>query len=142
MSSVGSLPLAQFGFPGTLRDQLTGAILGGTKTSTTGLVEDYLHEREPLPTVGSRSILVDSLDQPLAILEVTDVRVVHLKDVDLAHALDEGEGFATLAEWRSAHERFWHGPEMRAALEDPSFTVKDETLVVLERFRVLPSDGA
>ena len=116
--------------------------MGGTKTSTTGLVEDYLHEREPLPTVGSRSILVDSLDQPLAILEVTDVRVVHLKDVDLAHALDEGEGFATLAEWRSAHERFWHGPEMRAALEDPSFTVKDETLVVLERFRILPSDGA
>jgi hypothetical protein len=31
---------AEFGFPGPLRDQLVGAILAGTKTSTTGLVVD------------------------------------------------------------------------------------------------------
>ncbi|GAA0960543.1 hypothetical protein GCM10009554_75770 [Kribbella koreensis] len=31
---------AEFGFPGPLRDQLVGAVLAGTKTSTTGLVAD------------------------------------------------------------------------------------------------------
>ncbi len=65
------------------------------------------------------------------------MRVLPLAQVDLAHAMDEGEGHTTVAEWRGGHERFWHGPEMRAALGDATFTVNDATLVVLERFRLV-----
>jgi uncharacterized protein YhfF len=39
--SSEDLPLAEFGFPGPLRDQLVAAILAGDKTTTTGLVADY-----------------------------------------------------------------------------------------------------
>jgi uncharacterized protein YhfF len=132
-----SLPKAEFAFPGPLRDQLVAAILDGSKTSTTGLVVDYEHHREPLPTAGERSVVVDSDDRPVAVIEVTAVRVAPLAEVDLAHAVDEGEGFTTVSEWRTGHERVWHSEEMRRELDDPAFIVGDATLVVLERFRVL-----
>lgn len=131
------MPRVEFGFPGPLRDRLVAAILSGSKTSTTGLVVDYEHEGEPLPQVGSRSVVIDSDDRPVAVIEVTEVRVVPLAQVDLAHVVDEGEGHTSVGEWRADHEQFWHGEEMRAALEDPGFTVDDTTLVVLERFRLI-----
>lgn len=98
---------------------------------------DYEHEGEQLPDVGSQAVIVDSDDRPVAVIEVTDVRVVPLAQVDLAHALDEGEGHRSVAEWRAGHERFWHSAEMRAAMDDPEFTVDDETITVLERFRLV-----
>ncbi|MET8544927.1 ASCH domain-containing protein [Kitasatospora sp. NPDC004799] len=134
---VVALPPAEFAFPGPLRDQLVAAILDGAKTSTTGLVADYEHEGEPLPLAGERSAVVDSDERRVAVIETTDVRVVPLADVDLQHALDEGEGLTSVAEWRAVHERFWHSPEMLDALDDPDFTVDDATPVVLERFRVV-----
>jgi uncharacterized protein YhfF len=134
---LGSLPKAEFAFPGALRDQLVAAILDGSKTSTTGVLADYEHEGEPLPEPGERMVVVDSDDRPVAVIEVTGVRVVRLAEVDIAHAIDEGEGHTTIAEWRAAHEEFWHSQEMRSALDDPTFTVDDTTPVVLKRFRVI-----
>ncbi|TPQ20453.1 ASCH domain-containing protein [Streptomyces sporangiiformans] len=136
-ADISSMPKAEFAFPGPLRDRLVAAILDGSKTSTTGLLVDYQHEGEPLPQVGSRSVVVDSDDRPVAVIEVTGARVVPLAQVDLAHVRDEGEGHTGVAEWRAAHERFWHGTEMRAALGDPEFTVDDTTPAVLERFRLV-----
>lgn len=136
-ANLALMPKAEFAFPGPLRDQLVAAILDGSKTSTTGLVVDYEHEGESLPEVGSRSVVIDSDDRPVAVIEVTDVRVVPLAQVDLAHVVDEGEGDTSVAEWRAGHERFWHSEEMRAALKDPEFTVDDATLAVLERFRLI-----
>jgi uncharacterized protein YhfF len=132
-----SLPKAEFAFPGPLRDRLVAAILDGSKTSTTGLVADYEHCGEPLPQAGDRLAVVDSSDRLVAVIEVTGVRVARLAEVDLAHAVDEGEGFTTVAEWRTDHEAYWHGDEMRRAMDDPTFTVRDATDVVLERFRVI-----
>ncbi|MFI6169884.1 ASCH domain-containing protein [Nocardia sp. NPDC051052] len=132
-----ALPKAEFAFPGPLRDQLVAAILDGSKTSTTGILADYEHCGDPLPQVGSLAAVVDSNDHRIAIIEVTHVRLARLADVDLAHAIDEGEGFTTLADWRAAHENYWHSPEMRNALNDNTFTVTDETTVVLQRFRLI-----
>ncbi|MDG4794278.1 ASCH domain-containing protein [Micromonospora sp. WMMD1082] len=136
---MSDLPKVEFAFPGPLRDQIVAAILSGAKTSTTGLLHEHEHEREgePLPVVGDRSVVVDSDDRPAAVIELTEVRVVRLGDVDLAHARDEGEGFETVAGWRAGHEEFWHGPEYRAYLDEPDFTVDDDTLAVLQRFRVV-----
>jgi uncharacterized protein YhfF len=136
-ADLAAMPRAQFGFPGPLRDQLVTAILNGSKTSTTGLVVDYERAGEPLPEVGSRAVVIDSGDRPVAVIEVTSVRVVPLAQVDLAHVVDEGEGDTSVAEWRASHERFWHSEEMRTAMGDPEFTVDDTTLAVLERFRLI-----
>lgn len=131
------LPVAEFAFPGPLRDQLVAAILDGTKTTTTGLVADYEHEGSPLPQPGTRQAVVDSAGNRVAVIEITAVRVIRLVDVGLAHALGEGEGYASVAEWRAGHEEFWHSAELRAALDDPDFTVDDDTLVVAQEFRLV-----
>jgi len=130
-------PEAEFGFPGPLRDRLVAAILDGSKTSTTGLVADYEHEYEPLPRPGGREVVIDSAGRPVAVIETTAVRAIRLADVDLAHALGEGEGYTTVAEWRAGHEQFWHSAEMRAALDNPAFAVDDDTLVVAQEFRLV-----
>ncbi|GAB3435236.1 ASCH domain-containing protein [Actinophytocola sediminis] len=135
--SLDDLPRVEFAFPGPLRDQLVAAILAGTKTATAGLVLEYEREHEPLPTAGQRFAVVDSADRPVAAIELTEVRVVRLADVDLPHALDEGEGDESVAQWRAGHERFWHSAEMRAELGDPGFTVNDDTLVLAQRFRLV-----
>ncbi|HEX6519722.1 MAG TPA: ASCH domain-containing protein [Streptosporangiaceae bacterium] len=131
------LPVAEFAFPGPLRDQLVAAILAGRKTTTTGLVADYEHEGESLPEPGLRQAVADSAGNLVAVIETTAVRVIRLGDVDLAHAIGEGEGYASVAEWRAGHERFWHSREMREALDDPGFTVNDNTLVVAHTFRLV-----
>ncbi|MFZ0215611.1 MAG: ASCH domain-containing protein [Candidatus Dormiibacterota bacterium] len=136
-SHLAGLPIAEFAFPGPLRDRLVAAILDGRKLSTTGLVANYQVEEEALPRPGERSIVVDSSDRPVAVIEVTSVRVVPLGDVDLAHAVAEGEGHTSVPAWRADHEAFWHSDEMRAALQDPDFTVDDATPVVLEWFHLV-----
>ena len=130
------LPVVGFAFPGPLRDRLVAAILAGEKT-TTGLVAEFEHANDPLPVPGLREVVVDSGGRPVAVIETTSVRVVRLADVDLGHVLGEGEGFASVAEWRAGHERFWHSAEMRRALGDPAFTVGDDTLVVASEFRLI-----
>ncbi|MEU4782117.1 ASCH domain-containing protein [Micromonospora sp. NPDC023633] len=134
---LDDLPTAEFAFPGPLRDSLVAAILSGAKTSTSSLVLGYEHAGEAMPEVGQRSAVVDSAGRRVAVIEVTDVRVVRLGDVDLRHALDEGEGYESVAQWRAGHERFWHSAEVRAELGDPGFTVDDDTPVLVERFRLV-----
>jgi uncharacterized protein YhfF len=136
----GRLSVGEFAFPGPLRDQLVAAILAGAKTTTSGLLIGYEHDAEPLPRPADRWVVIDSAGEPVTLIEVVAVRVIRLADVDLAHALGEGEGFATVAEWRAAHEAFWHSDELRAELGDPAFTVNDDTQVVAEQFRVITDE--
>ena len=133
---LNDLPRMEFAFPGPLRDRLVAAILSGAKTATTGLVL----ENEPLPEAGQLLAVVDSADRCVAAIELTQVRVIRLADVDLQHALDEGEGDESVAEWRAGHEKFWHSAEVRAELGDPHFTVNDDTLVLAQRFRLVHYD--
>ena len=127
----------EFAFPGPLRDQLVAAVLDGTKTTTSGLAADYKREGSPLPRPGLRQAVIDSAGDPVAVIETTAVRVMRLAEVDLNHAQGEGEGYTSVAAWRAAHEQFWRSAEMRQALDDPMFTVGDDTLVVVQEFRLI-----
>jgi uncharacterized protein YhfF len=133
---VTDLPIVEFAYPGPLRDTLVAAVLTGTKTTTASLLVQYADEE--LPRIGERGAVVDSAGLTVGIIETQAVDVVALKDVSLQHALDEGEGYADVAQWRAGHERFWHSTEVRAELDDPHFTVDDDTQVVLERFVLVP----
>jgi uncharacterized protein YhfF len=136
------LPVVEFAFPGPLRKQLVAAILAGEKTTTSSLADEYEADGEPLPRAGVRQAVVDSAGRRVAVIETTAVRVVRLADVDLDHAIGEGEGFASVAAWRAGHERFWHSAEVRAERGDPAFTVGDDTLIVAQAFRVLEQGAA
>ncbi|MGH3093691.1 MAG: ASCH domain-containing protein [Gaiellaceae bacterium] len=127
---IDGLPVAEFAFPGELRDRLVAAILRGEKTSTCTLLVDYERAGDALPEVGTRSVVVDSEEQPVAVIETTELRVLPLGEVDLAFARDEGEGFESVADWRVAHEGFWGSRFADVAVDD-------DTPIVAERFRLV-----
>ena len=66
---TSDLPKAEFMFPGPERDRLVKLILDGVKTATAALMIEYEEEVEPLPCVGAHSVLVDSDERPVAVLE-------------------------------------------------------------------------
>jgi uncharacterized protein YhfF len=127
-----------FAFPGPLRDELTALALAGIKTTTAGLFAEQQADGEELSVPGRREVLLDSDERPVAVIETVACRVVRLADVDDRHAIDEGEGYANAAEFRLAHERFWNEylDDLRARL-GPDFVIDDDTLVVLQRFRLV-----
>lgn len=127
------LPHVEFAFPGPLRDTLVAAILAEKKRSTSSLVRFYELDDEPLPRIGARGVVIDSSGREVAVIETTGVAVVALRDVPLQHALDEGEDYADVAEWRAGHLRFWNSVQVRAELGE-DFAIDDDTLVVLEQF--------
>ena len=140
---LAGLPAWGFAFPGPLRDELTSLALAGTKTTTAGLHVEVELGDDALPVIGAKEVLLDSEERPVALIETVDCRVVRLADVDDRHAIDEGEGYADAHEFRVAHERFWNGyiDELRDRLGDPEFALDDDTLVVLQRFRIVERLG-
>jgi len=131
------LPTSEFAFPGPLRDRLVTAILEGRKVTTTSLALEYDIGREPLPYEGQRSVVVDSKNEPVCVIETVEVHVVPLGEVGYEHVVDEGEGHATISAWRAGHERYWQSEEMINSLGNSRIFLDDTTLVVLERFRVI-----
>jgi len=131
------LPPIEFAFPGPLRDRLLNAIQSGLKTSTSSLLREYEVGDEPLPTVGVRGAVIDSAGEPVFVIETTAVEVLRLRDVPLEHALSEGEGYLSVADWRAGHVRFWSSDAVRAEL-GTDLELSDDSLVVLEQFLVVP----
>jgi uncharacterized protein YhfF len=117
------LPPLRLGWPRTeLRRQLVDAVLRGEKTATAGLADD---DDDPDARGGDRRLLLDFDDMPVAIVELTEIRIVPAGEIDLEFARDEGEGFESVEEWREAHGRFFERP------------IDDETLITAIRFRVV-----
>jgi uncharacterized protein YhfF len=137
VTSPADLPVAEFAFPGPLRDELVEAILAGEKTSTTGLHEECVRTGELVGAVGQRELVVDSRGRGVAVIETTEVEVKPMGAVDLVFAIEEGEGFETLDAWREAHVRFFTSAEMVELLGEPPVPIDDDTLVVCSRFRLV-----
>jgi uncharacterized protein YhfF len=108
-----------------LRRQLVGAALRGEKTATAGLLAEYQRDGDQPEVVGSHCVLLGYDDEPVAVIEVTESRVVPAAEIDAAFARDEGEGYETVEDWREAHERFFGCP------------IEPDTPIVAVRFRIL-----
>jgi len=123
---MSDLPPFELGHPRTeLRRQLVAAVLRGEKTATAGLLEEYETAGEEVDEPGSRSVLLGYDDEPAAIVEVTEARVVPAGEIDVEFARDEGEGFDSVEAWRVAHEEFFGRP------------LEADTQVVAIRFRLV-----
>jgi uncharacterized protein YhfF len=70
-------------------------------------------------------VVEDELGVRRAIVEVTEVRVLPAREIDLQFARDEGEGFESVQDWHEAHERFFER------------TIEPDTLIEAVRFRVV-----
>lgn len=97
----------------------------GPKRATTGRLDDYEADGEPIPQPGDHSVILDGAGRPICIIRTTSVDIRPYADVDEAFAWDEGEGDRTLADWRRGHE--WYFESVGSPLEG-------STRLVLERF--------
>jgi uncharacterized protein YhfF len=123
---MSGLPPLELGYPRTeLRRELVAAVLDGRKTATAGLWSDYVAEGATLDSAGDRCVLLGYDDEPVAIVEITEARLLSAAEIDDRFARDEGEGFESVDDWRVAHEQFF-GQEITA-----------DTRVVAVRFRVV-----
>ncbi|WP_345574517.1 ASCH domain-containing protein [Streptomyces prasinosporus] len=118
----------ELGTPGGLRSRLNSLVLAGRKTATTGLLAEYAEETEHLEHVGERLALLDDDGHAIATIEITGVEQRPFLGVTWEHAAAEGEGDASLEEWRAVHRRFW---------ESEGVPVEDDTPVVCLAFRVV-----
>jgi uncharacterized protein YhfF len=127
----------RFAFAGPERDRLVDAVLKGKKTATSSLLAEWLLDDQELPVVGDRREVLDSGDNPVAVIELTAIDVIRLGDVEVALAHDEGEGFESVAQWREAHERFWTEDLIPRLPEGMAGPLTDGAKVVVVRFRLV-----
>jgi uncharacterized protein YhfF len=121
-----------FGDNPQLADELAELIMAGTKTATCSALWWWEAEGKAIPTVGYKSILLNSLGEPLCVLETTEVTIRPYNEVDAAFARDEGEGDLSLEYWREAHWRFFSRTLPKIGKEF------DQGMpLVCERFRVI-----
>ncbi|MFD3732107.1 ASCH domain-containing protein [Streptomyces sp. NPDC058632] len=118
----------ELGTPDGLRDELNSLVLAGRKTATTGLLAEYVEETEGLEFPGERLALLDNDGRAVATVEITGVEMTSFAEVTWEHAAAEGEGDASLEDWRAGHRRFW---------QREGIPVEDGTPLVCLTFRVV-----
>ena len=117
---------------GCAQDKLAQLTLQGTKTATASSYPVYKAENEPVPAVGDYSIILDSQNQAVCIIQTTQIDIVPFYQVDEEQAYLEGEGDRTLTYWREVHRTFFES-EMQSIHK--KFT--EDMLVVCERFKIV-----
>ena len=119
-------------FGGGAPDQLADLVLQGEKTATASAYDLYEIEKEPLPQEGEYSVILNSHDEALCIIQTTHVTVVPFYLVTDKHAYQEGEGDKSLSYWRTVHKQFFS-----LELQEVGLSFDDHMLVVCEEFKVV-----
>ncbi|MBM7839723.1 uncharacterized protein YhfF [Alkalihalobacillus xiaoxiensis] len=108
-------------------DKLAELVRSGQKTATCTAEITYQKTNQPLPKRDDYGIVLNRLDEPVAIIKTTDVFTMRFEDVTEAFALAEGDG--SLEAWRAIHERYFRGEYKRLGISyDPKLKL------VCERF--------
>ncbi|MBN1305974.1 MAG: ASCH domain-containing protein [Anaerolineales bacterium] len=121
-----------FGSSPQMADELGQLVYDGIKTATASLVWEYEAEGEMIPKPGDLSIILNGRDEPICLIETTEIRILPFDEVEPGFANDEGEGDRSLAYWRKAHWWFF-GETCKAINRKPS----QHMPVVCERFRLI-----
>lgn len=140
--SLENLPAFELIEPGTLREKLNDAVLRGTKTATSRLLVLDEMAHCPAEPAGSRMRLLDSNSATAAIIEITRTLVLTLGEVGPEVAGAEGEWFANVDQWRTAHTRYWNSklPDIRLHLSDDEWQINEETPVIVRFFTHIKED--
>ncbi len=137
--ALSAYPNWEFATPGPLRERLNGLALTGRKTGTMSLV--VLNEMYPedAPSPGTVFVMRSTNGAPIALVESLTVSVLPISEVTWEQAKSEGESFMSVEHWREGHERFWSQftEEIRTHINDPAWSITDDTLVTYETFRVV-----
>jgi uncharacterized protein YhfF len=121
-----------FGDSPQLKDELLELVLVGKKTGTTSLLKENEAEGWPEPYVGAYNVILDGAGKPRLVIETLSVEKCRFIDVSADHAQSEGEGDLSLEGWRREHRKYWARTGKQLG-----FTLSDDDLVIVERFRVI-----
>lgn len=113
-------------------DLLAHLVAAGEKTATTSAYSLYELENKPLPTIGEYSIILDSKDNAVCVIQTNKVTVLPFYAVSAEHAFKEGEGDKSLAFWREVHEKFF-----TECLNEVGLKFTPAMKVVFEEFAVV-----
>lgn len=112
---------------GEKADWLASLVVNGTKTATCSSYPLYEIEGDPLPKVGDHQIVLDSQNQPVAIIKSYAIDIYPFNKVPVDFALSEGEG--TYDEWKKAHIAFFS-----RTLPQYGLVFTEDMLTVCDRF--------
>ena len=119
---------------GVIPDELTEMVIAGKKTTTTSIYTSYEARSEPLPHIGKCSIILDSKDKPVAIIEVVDVKVMPMNEVPMEHRANEGDCGQNGELWWDVHEEYF-----TSILKERGEAFSEDMLVVCEEFKLIDS---
>ena len=117
---------------GTEPDELAKLVIEGKKTATCSLYKLYEIEAEPLPKAGMHQVILNSLDQPVAMIKITEVSIKSMQEVPVEFALAEGEGDGSYQYWWDGHVKYFN-----SLAEEFNITFDTRDLLVCERFKVV-----
>lgn len=120
----------------SMGDELGALVVNGIKTGTCSAECVYELEGEELQKVGQYDIILDGRENPLAIIQYTDIEVLPMNEVSEAFAFSEGEGDRSYEYWYREHEKFF---TWELGLYDLPFT--PDMLVVCQTFKVVDIYG-
>ncbi|HEX4925363.1 MAG TPA: ASCH domain-containing protein [Bdellovibrionales bacterium] len=115
-----------------ITDSLLALYLSGRKFAGSSVLEDFRTAGDPLPAAGNHWILLNSRDEPGALLRTVRVEQHKFMDVPEAIAIAEGEGDLSLEYWRRVHRAFYepHLPKWGLAqIEDATIVTEFFELV-------------
>ena len=81
---------------------------------------------------GDYSIILNSKDEAVCVIQTTKTSVVPFDEVSEAHAYKEGEGDRSLAYWRAIHEEFF-----TEEFEETEIEFNGQTRILCEEFKVV-----
>ena len=113
-------------------DMLANLVLIGEKTCTSSAYPLYAFAGEELPKAGEYSVILDSKDNAVCVIETTNVAIVPFSQATADYAYKEGEGDKTLEYWKEIHTKFFTNEMRSVGLE-----FDDDMKVVFEEFRVV-----
>lgn len=109
-------------------DWLASLVLEGKKKATCSSFPLYALDGDTLPQVGDYQIVLNSQDEPVAIIQSVEINIIPFNEVSVEFALAEGEG--TYEEWKEAHVNFFCG-----LLSQYKLTFTEDMLTVCDLFK-------
>ena len=112
--------------------EIADLVLNGTKTATGSLIWSNEADGKPTPRPGDLWVVLAGADEPVGVIQTTEIRIIPYDEVSERYAWEGGEGERTLADWRRIYwacivsecKRIGRDPDRKAPL-------------AMERFRVV-----
>ena len=113
-------------------DGLAQMVIDGEKTTTTSSHARYMAKNWSLPAVDAYSIILNSHDEPVAIIKVIDVQIIPMNEVSKEHMRNEGDCGSDGENWWSIHEEYF-----TELLAEIGVEFSKDMLVICERFELV-----